>query len=98
MRYFAGSSYYRVNKFGLTLKQKLFIRHLLARLNWDTQHSTNFLNKYYKNTDFDKLTKKEASKVIESLKNILKHKRPSHTPPGGPALVFASPLNPNQEK
>jgi hypothetical protein len=80
MRYFAGSRYYRVNKFGFTLKQKLFIKHLLTKLGWDIQHSKNFLNTYYKKIEIDKLTKKEASNVIESLKNILKHKRPSHTP------------------
>ena len=78
MRYFAGSRYYRVNKFGFTLKQKLFIKHLLTKLGWDIQHSKNFLNTYYKKTEIDKLTKKEASNVIESLKNILKHKRLSH--------------------
>lgn len=81
MRYFAGSDYYRVNRFGLTLKQRLFIKHLLTKLGWDLQHSKNFLNKYYKKTDFDTLTKKEASKVIESLKNILKHNQPSQTLP-----------------
>ena len=81
MRYFAGSDYYRVNRFGLTLKQKLFIKHLLTKLGWDLQHSENFLNKYYKKTDFDKLTKKEASNVIESLKNILEHNQPSQTLP-----------------
>ena len=75
MRYFAGSSYYRVNKFGLTLKQKLFIKHLLNDLGWDRQHSKNFLNKYYKKTEIHKLTRKEASKVIESLKSILRRER-----------------------
>ena len=72
MRYFAGSSYYRLNKFGLTLRQKMFIQHLLNDLGWDRQHAKNFLNKYYKKTEINKLTKKEASKVIESLKSILR--------------------------
>ena len=35
MRYFAGSDYYRANRFGLTLKQKLFIKHLLTKLGWE---------------------------------------------------------------
>ena len=74
MRYFAKSTHYRINKYGLTFRQKLFIKHLVDDLNWDMQHFKNFLNKYYKKTEIDRLTKKEASKVIESLKNILKHK------------------------
>ncbi len=73
MRYFAGSRHYRINKYGLTFRQKLFINHLVDDLGWDARHFKNFLNKYYKKTAIDKLTKKEASKVIESLKNILKH-------------------------
>lgn len=73
MRYFAGSRYYRINKDGLTFRQKLYIKHLVDDLGWDVRHFKNFLNKYYKKTAIDKLTKKEASKVIESLKNILKH-------------------------
>lgn len=75
MRYFAGSSHYRLNKFGLTLRQKLYIQHLLYELGWDRHHFKNFLNKYYKKTDIHALTKKEASKLIESLKNIIKHGR-----------------------
>ena len=75
MRYFAGSEHYRINKYGLTFRQKLFIKHLVDDLGWDIQHFKNFLNKYYKKTELDKLTKKEASKIIESLKNILKHNK-----------------------
>ena len=75
MRYFVGSRHYRINKHGLTFRQKLFINHLVDDLGWDVQHFNNFLNKYYKKTAIDKLTKKEASKVIESLKNILKHSK-----------------------
>ena len=81
MRYFAGSRHYRINKYGLTFRQKLFINHLVDDLGWDVRHFKNFLNKYYKKTTIDKLTKKEASKVIESLKNIIKHKQPSHAQP-----------------
>ena len=75
MRYFAGSKYYRINKYGLTFRQKLFIKHLVDDLDWDMRHFENFLNKYYKKTELDRLTKKEASKLIESLKHILKHQK-----------------------
>ena len=75
MRYFAGSKHYRINQYGLTFRQKLFIKHLVDDLGWNIQHFKNFLNKYYKKTELDRLTKKEANKVIESLKNILKHEK-----------------------
>lgn len=75
MRYFTASGYYRVNEYGLTFRQKLYIRHLVDDLGWHAEHFTNFLNKYYKKTEVERLTKKEASNVIESLKNILEHQR-----------------------
>jgi Bacteriophage Mu, GemA protein len=75
MRFFAASSHYRINQYGLTFRQKLFVRHLLDDLGWDADHFRNFLNKYYHKTEVDELTKREASKVIESLKNILMHER-----------------------
>lgn len=78
MRSFAASKYYRINKNGLTFRQKLFIKHLVDDLGWDQQHFTNFLNKYYKQTVLDRLSKREASKLIESLKNIRKHQQPRH--------------------
>ena len=78
MRSFAASRHYRINRYGLTFRQKLFIKHLVDDLGWDGRHFSNFLNKYYKKTEVDKLTKREASNVIESLKNILKHKGSSH--------------------
>ena len=81
MRSFVASGYYRINKYGLTFRQKLFIKHLVDDLGWDAGHFKNFLNKYYKKTEVDKLTKREASKVIESLKNIIKHKGSSHPRP-----------------
>ena len=81
MRYFTASRHYRINKYGLTFRQKLFIKHLADDLGWDVHHFKNFLNKYYQKTEIDKLTKREASKVIESLKNILEHKRSSHAQP-----------------
>ncbi|NOQ46850.1 MAG: DUF1018 domain-containing protein [Desulfobulbaceae bacterium] len=75
MRSFAASRLYRINKYSLTFRQKLFIRHLVDDLGWDARHFSNFLNKYYQKTEVEKLTKKEASKVIEALKNILRHRR-----------------------
>lgn len=78
MRSFAASRHYRINRYGLTLRQKLFIKYLAGDLGWDGRHFSNFLNKYYKKTAIDALTKREASKVIESLKNILKHRESDH--------------------
>lgn len=74
MRSFAGSRQYRINRYGLTFRQKLFIKHLVRDLDWDDHHFRNFLKKYYKKTVVDALTRKEASSVIESLKNILKRR------------------------
>lgn len=71
MRFFAASNHYRGNRYGITFRQKLFIRHLVDDLGWDADHFRNFLNKYYKKTEVEGLTKKEASNVIESLKNII---------------------------
>lgn len=73
LRYFARSKRYQVNRYSLTFRQKYFIRHLQEDLRWDEEHFHNFLKKYYQKTGIDDLTKGEASKVIESLKNILKH-------------------------
>ena len=73
LRYFARSKRYQINPYGLTFRQKYFIRHLLEDLHWDEAHFRNFLKKYYQKTGLDDLTKQEASKVIESLKNIMKH-------------------------
>ena len=73
MRAFTRSGYYRLNEYGLTFRQKMYIRHLVDDLGWDREHFKNFLNKYYQKKDVDVLTKKEASNVIESLKNVIKH-------------------------
>jgi hypothetical protein len=63
----------QVNAFGLTLKQKLFIKFLTRQLSWDETHLNNFIRKYYQREGLDTLTRKEASKLIESLKAIRKH-------------------------
>jgi hypothetical protein len=75
MNYFVRSKYYRVNPFGLTIKQKLFIKYLADNLGWDQDHLNNFLHKYYHVSNIDGLTRKDASHAIESLKNIGKHKK-----------------------
>jgi hypothetical protein len=75
MKYFARSTYYKINKDGLTFRQKMYIKNLKEQLNWQDLHFSNFLKKYYKKTTIETLTKKEASKVIESLKNVLNHER-----------------------
>jgi hypothetical protein len=73
MRYFTRSRHYRTSKDGVTFRQKLYIKYLVRDLGWDSNHFRNFLKKYYKKTGVDSLTKKEASKVIVALKNILKN-------------------------
>ncbi len=73
MNFFARSGYYRKNKDGLTFRQKLYVKDLKDRLHWQDQHFENFLKKYYKKVKIENLTKKEAGKLIESLKNVLKH-------------------------
>lgn len=80
MNYFARSEYYRIRPDGITMRQKVFIQDLKRQLNWTDPHFMNFLKKYYKKERIEGLTKKEAGKVIESLKNILKHQRVG---PGG---------------
>lgn len=71
MRYFARSHHYRVNQYGMTFRQKLYIRHLVEDLGWDESHFANFLHKYYHTDAVEKLGKADASKLIESLKHIL---------------------------
>lgn len=73
LRYFTRSKRYQINQYGLTFRQKYFIKHLVEDLRWDEDHFHNFLKKYYHKTAIDELTKADASKVIESLKNIMKH-------------------------
>jgi hypothetical protein len=73
MYFFVRSKYYHVNPFGMTLKQKLFIKALARQLGWDESHLENFIRKYYHEAGLDELTRKEASKTIESLKAIKEH-------------------------
>ena len=73
MRFFVRSDYYRANSFGMTLKQKMFIKSLVSQLGWDPRHLTNFIHKYYQRPDLDHLDRQAASKLIESLKAIREH-------------------------
>jgi phage gp16-like protein len=75
MNYFVRSKYYQVNPFGLTMKQKLYIKYLMQQVGWQEGHLNNFLQKYYHKDGIDKLTKEEAIKAIESLKNVKEHGR-----------------------
>ena len=74
MRYFARSKHYRINAQGMTFRQKLYIRHLVEDLGWNDWHFTNFLKKYYHTDSTEKLSKADASKLIESLKHIITNK------------------------
>ena len=71
MRYFARSDHYRSRQEGITFRQRMYIKHLVEDLAWDATHCANFLKKYYKTAELGTLSKKEGSKVIESLKHIL---------------------------
>lgn len=75
MNYFVRSKYYQVNPFGLTIKQKLYIKYLAKGVGWQEGHLNNFIHKYYHKSSLDKLTRKEAIKAIESLKAIMQHKK-----------------------
>ncbi len=75
MNVFMRSRYYRLRPDGITLRQKYFIRNLLRELGWDPVHFENFLEKYHRRRHWDQLTKTEAGKLIESLKNVKAHQR-----------------------
>ena len=74
MRFFVRSPYYRENPDAITLKQKMFIKSLADKLGWTLEHRINFINKYYHKKELDRLSKQQAAKVIESLKNINRRK------------------------
>lgn len=76
MRFFARTRHYRAQPQGLTLRQKLYVRHLVEELGWDGNHLRNFLRKYYKKERLEELSKKEASKVIVGLQHILHARKP----------------------
>jgi hypothetical protein len=70
MNYFVRSSHYRVNLFGLTIRQKMLINYLAQQMGWDGGHLNNFIHKYYHDRSLETLTRKEAIKLIESLKKV----------------------------
>lgn len=73
MHHFVRSRHYKSSRDIITLRQKMYIKHLVAEAGWDKNHFANFMKKYYKKSILERFTKKEASKLIESLKNIIKH-------------------------
>lgn len=79
MRYFVRSDYFRANALGLTLKQMLFVKSLASDLGWEADHLRNFIHKYYRREGLDALDRKQASKLIESLKAIREHGDPSRS-------------------
>jgi len=74
MNYFVRSEHYRINPYDLTIKQKLLIKYLAQQMGWDEVHLENFIQKYYHKRNIDRLTRKEAIKLIESLKNVKQHR------------------------
>jgi hypothetical protein len=70
MRFLVRSDYFRANAHGMTLKQNLFIKALARELGWDPAHLKNFIRKYYRKEGLEGLDRREASKLIESLKAI----------------------------
>lgn len=75
MNYLVRDKSYRLPPGGMTLKQKLFIGHLVEELGWDQEHLRNFVHKYYHKSSLTALTRKEAVKLIESLKNVRLHSK-----------------------
>jgi len=73
MNYFVRSKHYRINRYGMTIRQKLFIQSLVKKSGWSEDHFENFLHKYYHVQYLQNLTKEQASHLIESLKHIIQH-------------------------
>jgi len=73
MRFFVRSPYYQVNPLGFTIKQKVYIKFLAHSMDWDGKHLNNFIKKYYHKPRLEALTRGEAVKLIESLKNVRQH-------------------------
>ncbi|MCD4779224.1 MAG: regulatory protein GemA [Candidatus Omnitrophica bacterium] len=71
MYYFVRSKHYRTKPNSITIRQKLYIHHMLKMAEWDKQHMTNFIKKYYNAPKIESLSKKNASKFIEALKHMI---------------------------
>ncbi|MDH3329386.1 MAG: regulatory protein GemA [Desulfobulbaceae bacterium] len=74
MHYFVRSRHYRTGRDVITLRQKMYIKYLASEAGWHEDHFVNFIKKYYRKSTLESFSKKEASKLIESLKNIIKHR------------------------
>lgn len=74
INYFVRSKHYRLNAHGLTLRQKLYIQYLARELDWEQAHLENFIKKYY-HKELMELSRKEAIRAIESLKNARIHQK-----------------------
>lgn len=75
LKYFVKSKFYQKKKLGITYKQRSYIKYLNKDLKWDKTHFVNFIHKYYAKEKLEEFNKKEAGKLIESLKNIKKRKK-----------------------
>ncbi len=75
VNYLVRSKHYRLNgKNGLTLRQKLYMQYLARELDWEQSHLENFIRKYY-HGELTELSRKDAVKAIESLKNVKAHQK-----------------------
>lgn len=70
MNYFVRSRHWQPQPNGMTIRQRIFIKMLSKKLDWKKDHLNNFIYKYYHKKNTEELIKKEASKLIESLKSI----------------------------
>lgn len=84
MNYFVRTRHYRVDKDGVTIKQKLLIKYLAKELDWEEEHLNNFIHKYHQVDNLSRLTRQQAGRVIDSLKHVREHQ--SHTSHSAPPL------------
>jgi hypothetical protein len=73
LHYFVRSRHWQVNRYGLTLRQKLYIEHMARELEWTPVHLDNFIHKYFHRQGVATLTRRQAIKAIEALKNVKQH-------------------------
>jgi len=78
MKFLVRSEHYFINELGLTIKQKLYVDYIIKQLGWNKEHLSHFIQKYYHKPELIKLSKSEAIKLIESLKNIKQHSKAEH--------------------
>ena len=73
MNYFVRTRHYRVDKDGVTIRQKLLIKYLAKELGWEEEHLNNFIHKYHQVDNLNRLTRQQAGRVIDSLKHVREH-------------------------